>query len=151
MKSNYTPLTAKEIRKRKKRKIIILFITGFILYMFVYYNIIASQKIHPLYYGVINENRSDVVELLREIRTSKLYNEVLVMQKGVYGEDIEGEVNKEVIERNQTISKLETALRINPKSPQILKNISLLYLENGDSEKANEFLIKAREIDPVTY
>jgi tetratricopeptide (TPR) repeat protein len=70
------------------------------------------------------------------------------MQTNVYGKELQTEVNKEVKERQDTIDLLQKLLEKNPKARDVLYDLAVLYKENYETDKANEYLKRAQEVDP---
>ena len=58
-------------------------------------------------------------------------------------------VPKKDKKRKETMAEFESLLQKNPKSRDLLYNLYLLYNEDGNKIKAEEYLKKAKEIDPT--
>lgn len=119
-----------------------------LLFCFLFFNFIYSQIISPLYFGFINEDRKSVVSYLQKIKTLTIFNSELNKSKNLFGKDIENDVFRQDIERNNQIKEFEQILQKNPQSRDILYGLYQLYLEKGDMIKAKEYLTLAKAIDP---
>jgi len=111
-------------------------------------NIVVSQTTHPLYFQIINDDKKAVVEFLKKIKPIAEFPYFFEMSKKIYGEEIEKDVFAETWERKAMIIKLEQLLVKNPKARDVLYGLYLLYHKEGNKIKANEYLDKAKEIDP---
>jgi tetratricopeptide (TPR) repeat protein len=120
-----------------------------LLILFVYLNTLYSQFFPPQYFAFIAEDREGTVAFLKDIQSVSNYQSILEMQKGIFGSDIEREVNHEAQDRQHSISSLESALGKNPKARDVLYELSLLYQKQGNVEKAVEYLHRAQDVDPM--
>lgn len=118
-----------------------------LLYLFV--NILSSQLISPLYFQIAKEDRKSVIVFLEKIKDFPSFPYFLDIHKKIYGNQIEQNVFAEEVKRKETIQNLELLLRRNSKSRDILYRLSLLYREEGNQTKADEYLNKAKVIDLV--
>ena len=73
----------------------------------------------------------------------------LQMNKNIYGGSLKQEVFAKDNKRKETIAKFESLLQKNPKSRDLLYNLYLLYQEDGNGTKAEEYLRRAKVIDPM--
>lgn len=120
------------------------------LILFLTANIAASQTMPSLYYDFVNDGREMAYKLLQKIKRLPEYNEVLATQKILYGNDLEAEVEAPHIKRKEMIAKLESALKKGQKGRDILYALYLLHSEEGNYDKAQDYLKQAQEIDPLT-
>ena len=119
------------------------------LFLFILLNIFSSQLISPLYYRIVKEDKSAVVSFLSKTKNLPAFFLFLEMSKNIYGNSLEQEVFAEDNKRKEMIAKFESFLEKNPKSRDLLYNLYLLYKEGGDGIKAEEYLKRAKEIDPL--
>jgi tetratricopeptide (TPR) repeat protein len=141
----------KEVKKKARSSgfnYIMYVIVAILGGIFVTANVFASQVVHPLYFSFITEDRAAVTQVLRRVRFTSLYPELFAMQEQIYGRTLDDDVNKEVKQRAGDITILERYLAVNPNARDILYNLALLYKENGNSQKADEYLKRAQEVDP---
>lgn len=124
----------------------ILFLVS-VLLVFLIVNIAFSQLISPLYYRVIKEDKTSVISLLEKMKDFSSFPYFFGLNKQIYGNQIEQAVFAKEIKRKETIQNLELLLQRNPKSRDIVYQLSLLYNNDGNTTKANEYLKRAKEID----
>ncbi len=152
--------TLKEVVNKSVRDSLIehFFFTGkcmmFIaLFIFLVVNIYFSQAIHPLYPQVVAGNRPAVVEFLRRMRGASEFTTLLLINKSVYGADIEAQVFSDERHEHALILEYQKILSRNPKSRDALYNLSVLYNRQKSLQKAQSdtlyYLEKAKEIDPT--
>ena len=121
---------------------------GFLV-LYLAANIWLSQKISPLYFQFLQDERSSIVEFLRGIRTLPVFQEKLILYKNLYGRGIENEVFASDVRRQELINKLEQLLKNNPSERDILYSLYILYSDQGNTNIANVYLERAKEIDPT--
>lgn len=115
----------------------------------VFVNVFYSQTIPGIYYKFINEERPAVTSYLIGIRSLPIFPQEFITYKNKYGAWVGTQVFLVESQRNSKIAKLEDALSKNPKSRDVLYGLFQLYKERGDIQKAQEYLNKARAIDPT--
>jgi len=115
----------------------------------IFINVFYSQTVPGLYFKFINEDRSVIVSYLISIRSLPIFQQELITYKNKYGAWVEKSVFFVEVQRNNKIATLENALNKNTKSRDVLYELSVLYGEKGDVQKAQEYLNKARAIDPT--
>ena len=71
------------------------------------------------------------------------------MNKNIYGKTIEKEIFQQENDKNLMINYLEQQLIINPKARDILYSLYKLYLVEGNNSRAENYLRRAREVDPA--
>ncbi len=125
------------------------FIIGFLLLIFLLLNIVTSQTVSSLYYEIINDKEAPVASFLKKIRFLPEFANIFKMNKNIYGPSLANDVFQDQKQRQDLIKKFEQALSQNPQSPEALYNLSLLYRKEGDPIKANDYLNRAKEIDPL--
>jgi tetratricopeptide (TPR) repeat protein len=117
--------------------------------LFVIVNIYFSQSVNPLYFQVINEDRRATITFLKKIKELPDFENNYFMNTQIFGEEIQRDLFSENEKRVKRITELESLLKINPKSRDVLYGLSVLYRNNGDTEKADYYLEKAKQIDPL--
>jgi tetratricopeptide (TPR) repeat protein len=98
---------------------------------------------------VNQQKKSDAVLFLKKIKGTKEFPQQLNYYKSIYGQDIEKEVFAEEIKRKEEIKKLETILEKNQKARDVLLKLAILYFEDENFKKAQEYYQRAKEIDPM--
>ena len=119
------------------------------LFSFLIFNLVLSQLISPLYFQLVKEDKKTVASFLNKIKNLTIFPSFLEMNKKIYGNSLEQDVFAEDNKRKETIAEFESLLQKNPQSRDILYNLYLLYNEDGNKTKAAEYLMKAKEIDPL--
>ena len=119
-----------------------------IIFFLLFINIILSQKIDPLYLGLINNDKKATIDFLKKIKTQPYFPQELEKYKKIYGKTIEEEVFTQERQRKRMIKNLEQILEKNQKARDVLYGLFLLYEEDGDKTKAMEYLKRAKEVDP---
>ncbi|NCO23496.1 tetratricopeptide repeat protein [Candidatus Kuenenbacteria bacterium] len=127
----------------------ILFFSVFFLTVFLIINIIGSQTISPLYFSVLNEDKNTTVIYLKKTMPLPFFQAELDKYKVIYGDEIEKQVFAEKYQRQQQISTLEVLLQKNPQARDVLYTLYQLYLADGKTNNAQEYLKKAQQIDPM--
>ena len=125
------------------------FLFVILIFSFLLFNLLASQNISPLYFQTVKEDKKAVIVFLEKIKDFSPFPFFLEMNRQIYGDEIEQAVFSKEAKRKQTINNLELFLQKNPKSGDILYQLSILYREDGNSAKAGEYLKRAKEIDPL--
>ena len=125
---------------------ILLFLCIFI-YLIV--NLVLSQLISPLYFSLVKNDRTAVVSFLSQIKNLPVFPEFFSLNKNIYGNSLEQEVFAKDLQRKEEIAELEYLLEKNAKARDVLYNLYLLYNEDGNKSKAEEYLRRAKEIDPA--
>ena len=119
-----------------------------LLFYFLFLNVVSSQIISPLYFKFINEDKKSVVSYLQKIKNLAIFDKELNKSKKLFGKDIENDVFRQDIERNDKIKEFEQVLIKNSQSRDILYGLYQLYLEKGQTVKAEKYLMQAKAIDP---
>lgn len=89
-----------------------------------------------------------MVSFLQKIKKLPVFNQFLSMNSNIYGPSIMDEINNIETARKQNIGKLESLLEKNPKSRDVLYDLYLLYKEEGNNMRAQQYLEKAKAVDP---
>lgn len=128
-------------------------ISRFVLLLAIFFlltiNIIASQSVSPLFYGVAKGEKNTVIVFLQKIERLPEFSNFLEMNKNIYGETIANKVYSPQKNRSEKIASLKNLLIKNPKSRDVLYDLYLLYKEAGNENKASEYYTRAKEIDPT--
>lgn len=99
-------------------------------------------------YGVMNGEGGSVVGYLKHIWGTPLFDLEVETYKAEGRNDILSKWKNVQQENSKRIQSLENTLVLHPYSPELYYNLSLLYSESGDKNKAGENLKKAQQIDP---
>jgi len=121
-----------------------LFLSAFLIL-----NIFFSQIISPLYYKFVNNNRNSAISFLQKIKVLPEYQKILEMNNDIYGPTVKAEIFAQENGKKDLINNLEQQLIISPKSRDILYSLYQLYLTEGDKNQANDYLKRAKEVDPT--
>jgi len=122
---------------------------GFILiFAFLFLNFVFSQLISPLYLRFVNNDKKATISFLQKIKTLSEYQKILEMNNNIYGPTVREEIFQRENKKKVMINNLEQQLTINPKARDILYSLYQLYLAEGDKNRANDYLKRAREVDP---
>ena len=123
-------------------------LVAFLLFIFLYINIISSQSISPLYFNLVNGDKTAAVEFLKKLQTHPDFVDQFNFYKGFFGSDVQAALSADSRERNMQIQKLEVLLKQNPRARDVLYALSVLYNEEGNKAKAEEYMKKTQEVDP---
>jgi len=122
---------------------------GFILiFAFLFLNFVFSQLISPLYLRFVNNDKKATISFLQKIKTLSEYQKILEMNNNIYGPTVKEEIFQQENKKKVMTNNLEQQLTINPKARDILYSLYQLYLAEGDKNRANDYLKRAREVDP---
>lgn len=142
----------KLITFKKLEKYLIVWIKTLLLFAIFLYllaNVLSSQLISPLYFQLVKEDKKAVALFLNKIKNLAIFPPLFEMNKKIYGNSLEQEVFSEDNKRKEAIAEHESLLQKNPKSRDALYNLYLLYYEDGNETKAEEYLNRAKEVDPL--
>jgi len=115
---------------------------------FLILNILVSQAISPLFLQLLNNQYQSTVIFLKKIKNQPFFTQELKKFRSLFGKKIDYDVFEEDIKRNEEIKKLESLLKKNPQARDVLYRLYLLYQEEGNNKKANEYYRRAKEVDP---
>jgi len=121
----------------------------FLMLIFLSVNIFSSQDISPLYAGIIGGQKQAAIDYLRKIKLLPEFKSELENYKETFGTIIENEVFQVDRERKEKIGELEQLLTKNNQARDVLYGLYLLNKEDGNNNKAQDYLNRAREIDPM--
>ncbi len=119
-----------------------------ILFGFLSINILSSQIMPSLYFGLVNDEQSSIISYLRIIRHTSLFSHETAKFDAIYNKPLSAMIFYEEKGRNETIQKLEQLLTLNPYSRDILYVLYLLYSQKGDTLMSRKYLRRAKEVDP---
>lgn len=119
------------------------------MFFLLYQNIVSSQKVSPLFGDLFTGNRPALVQFLKQISPLPEFKTFFTYNEEGYGRALEYDVFREVREEHFLIANYEKVLNRNPKSRDALYNLYLLYRNQKNGEKAQHYLQRAREIDPM--
>ena len=120
-----------------------------LIFIFLFLNLAYSQYISPLYSKITSNDRSAIITFLQKIKSLPDYQNILVMNDNNYGQTIKTEIYADENKKKEMINNLEQQLAINPKARDILYSLYQLYLAEGNKNKANDYLRRAKAVDPV--
>jgi len=101
-----------------------------------------------LYLRFVNNDKKATISFLQKIKTLSEYQKILEMNNNIYGPTVREEIFQRENKKKVMINNLEQQLTINPKARDILYSLYQLYLAEGDKNRANDYLKRAREVDP---
>lgn len=128
---------------------IILIICTVILTIGVIANILISQAVSPFFPAItLYKDIDQTIIFLKNIRSSDQFLMQLAYFENLHGPVIREGVFSEDEGRIATIKNLEAVLVKNPKSTDILVNLSQLYRANAQEDVADRYLQEAKSIDP---
>lgn len=116
---------------------------------FVVANIFLSQNLDSGYFKVANGDEKSFANLLIKIKALPDFNTFYSLGQKIYGTKIEEDVFQEQIKMEKEILRIQSLLTLNPKQKYLLYNLYLLYQQKGDTHQAQEYLNKAKLIDPT--
>lgn len=116
-------------------------------FVFVVFNMLASQLVHPLYFSFVNEERDAVVSFLEKTRSLPGYSRIedyLSQSIDVLQQDI---LYHDKV-RQETIDQLELVLDQNEKARDVLVSLALLHKQAGNEQMSEEYWSRAQAVDP---
>ncbi len=128
----------------KAQNLILILLTG----IFILLNIISSQTVSRLFFDFSTGKREAAVEFLKRIKDEDYFPRLYSGVAGFFGENLEDEVYAETLGRQRKIQELEEILILNPKALDALYSLYVLYLQEGETTVAKEYLKQAQQIDP---
>ncbi len=132
-------------------------ITPFLAALIIVYliaNIVWSQNISSIYFKLSNiksskiEMKKSAYNLLISIRKLPFYKDYLTRYKNVFGNSIEEDIRIENKKRFDYLENLNALLEKNPKSRDVLFRLYIYYKEEGNIQKALQYLNTLKQIDP---
>ena len=138
-----------KVKIESQKSKILSFLFGLLIFLVLIINLIYSQIISPIYFQLVNNNKAATINFLEKIKKFPEFDKILEMNKNIFGKTIEKEVFKQENEKKLLINNLEQQLAVNPKAREVLYSLYQLYSAEGDNNKAEEYLRKAKEVDPT--
>lgn len=111
-------------------------------------NILASQRYNEHMYGHMDGKKEDTLTYLKHIWGTPLFTMEMKALEDEKNLSILQEWEKIQKQNAERIATMEKITQSHPYSPELYYNLYLLYSENGNARKANEYLNRARQIDP---
>lgn len=130
----------------KKNSYFLLFITCVIV---VSLNLISSQSYPTLMYDLLQGREHSLVLYIKKIWGTPLYRQEMRALQEENRESVLHQMKIEEDERNKMFKSLEKVIEKYPYAPEPYYNLSLLYKNQGNTTKADEYLRKAQQIDPL--
>lgn len=131
------------------RKGVVFTVVFGLLLLILAINISASQSFHPLFFRLIEgKERETAVAFLKKIAGTKHYDLQRRLFGAVYGADLERDLDEPMSARQREIERLESLLAKNEKARDVLIALALLYREQKNEQKAREYYLRAKDIDP---
>ncbi len=148
--------TQKSSHHHKRKADSIISIGGFILEMalfgvgfaYIATHIIGSQRIHPLYFDFISGDEHVVHEVLHKSADIDGYAHMFNLWDGSF-ERQRAQIDDVRDERKALIAKYESLREQFPQSRDLLYNLYVLYMQEEEYEKAQQYLRDARRHDPM--
>lgn len=112
-------------------------------------NIAASQFVPASYYAFIEGDKTATMDFLRAMKPIPEFNVLLERQRNIFGAEIDFNLFDAETKREIQIFQLEKILEYNPKSRDVLYGLYKLYNEGDRTDKAQEYLNRAKAIDPL--
>lgn len=132
-----------------KRTILILS-TCFIAVCYIAINILASQYLSPLFFTIVqNPSVKDAAVFSHLIKNQPEYKEQVAYFTQIFGNQYIVEMQKNDKAREQVIEDLKQKLNKNPKSRDLLVELSIAYYYNKDFSLAKSMYHAAKQIDPA--
>ncbi|NMB84015.1 tetratricopeptide repeat protein [Candidatus Roizmanbacteria bacterium] len=122
-----------------------LFVFAFV---FTIANIVSSVNISPLYFEVLREDKKITADFLKKTDDLPQFDNLFKMNSEIFGSSLKEKVFSDSLQRQSDIKRLKELLAKNPKSRDLLYGLSILYQAEGNQKTAEEYLSRAREIDP---
>lgn len=148
MKENIKDLVFVKTSTGRQKSKIPNFILRLLIFLILILNLISSQFISSIYFGFINNDKKITISFLQKIKILPEYQRILEMNNNIYGPIVKEEIFSQENKKKELIKNLEQQLTVNPRARDILYSLYQLYLADGDKNRANEYLRRAREVDP---
>ncbi|MBI3366673.1 hypothetical protein HY041_03540 [Candidatus Roizmanbacteria bacterium] len=116
--------------------------------VFLFFNILLSQLVSPLYYQMMNENEKATVSYIQSLHNLPLFSSEFLKFKRVFGKGFENDIFAHELQQEMMIKNFEQILDKSPYSKDILYRLYLLYSKKGDKIQAGKYLKQAKELDP---
>jgi tetratricopeptide (TPR) repeat protein len=133
-------------KKVVKKTLFLTSCAGVIAFLII--NIILSQLIDSSYFRMINDDQRAGIYYLQSIRKLPQFSLELSKFKNIYGDSFEKAVFAEELSQRDLIQQIEQLLQKNPYSRDLLYRLFFLYDRMGKKIPAQEYLQRAKAIDP---
>ena len=123
---------------------------GFILVglIIIIFNLFFSQNLPKNYFALVKNDQKAYANFLINIKKLPEFASYYNLALKMYSQKFSNQVFYEQVKNQENIQKMQTLLIINPHQKNILYNLYLLYQQKGDEKLAQEYLNKAKAIDP---
>lgn len=141
-------MAEKNSRIKKTVLTSVKFIFFSLLFFLLVFNLLLSQLVSPLYFYLMKENRRAAVIFLKKIKDLPQFNYFFAINEKLWGSSLKNEIFAQEKKRKQQIDFLRSLLPKNQKARDVLFNLSTLYRQEKNYSKADQYLKKARGVDP---
>lgn len=123
-------------------------VTYGLLFMFLISNILYSQIMPDAYFQLLQGSDDAFISIIKRAKDTQYFTRLLPeIHNTVAGH--EADIFADTHERKAQIDTLKQTLILNPQSRDVLYALYLLYKQEGDMSRAEEYLDQARQIDPT--
>jgi len=125
-----------------------------LLVVYLISNIVWSQNISNIYFELndIKSNKKDMqkgaFDFLISIKKLPVYKAYFDMYKRIFWNSLESDISYENKKRVDYLKSLNQLIKENPKSRDVLYKLYIFYKNDGNLQKAHEYLNKIKEVDP---
>ena len=127
---------------------ITLAITYGLLFMFLVANILYSQIMPDEYFQLLQGKENAFVSIIKRGKDTSFFQTILPENRNTIAVK-EADIFADAHQRQAQIDILKQTLSYNPESRDVLYALYLLYKRDGQINTANEYLDRARQIDPT--
>jgi len=138
-----------KIKDVVKKLNIFNFLYVILIFTFLFLNLISSQTVSSVYFGFVSNDEKSTVSFLQKIKDLPEYQKILEMNNDIYGTTVKEEISRQKNKKKDMVNNLEQQLTINPKARDILYSLYQLYLAEGGIKKAEDYLRRAKAVDPA--
>jgi len=126
------------------KKALYIAVAGLLL-MFLLINIASSQSISPLYFDLVGKDPEAALSFLQQIKLRPDFNDY----KSSFSLDVQKQFILEEVRQTAEVKRLEGLLQKNASARDVLYDLSRIYNQAGNYVKAKEYLIRAKDVDPL--
>ena len=94
----------------KQKLMIVKILCVVLLFAILFFNLISSQLISPIYFKIIDNNKKATVTFLQKIKILPEYQKILKMNNVIYGNTVREEIFKQKNKQKEMINNLEQKL-----------------------------------------
>lgn len=120
----------------------------FIFILFCFFNGVASQLVPSLYFQLIKENSQAEIAFIKTARLLPEFKQLFPEIRQTFVRH-EKEIYEEERTRKKAITNLEIIREQNPQSRDVLYALSQLYAQQGNIDKATQYLEQVHALDPL--